>query len=330
MNFNLKILFAVFILLFLGCKNETENNLNSEDFEIEEFHPKELTEIDSLKTDKQVENLVNRLLDNENHPFLIRKISEFNGEPRYSYCAKMADPLGIDKAFYKADFDGNQLTDLLVIGDYYDFKIFTVLNHGNDSLELKQLTSRSLRDCVFPKIKDDSIIEYYYYSNYREPNKSGLQKKLLTYKFNDFVELNENPLEHQITEIEFETSGCFGTCPVFKLTLSQNQKSEFKAIAYNFNDEWRRDSNDDEGNFRTILKEENWNELVEILNYIDFENLEESYTVNWTDDQTAILKIHYDNGKTKTIRDYGLIGTFGLSILYKKLFEIRKDQEWKK
>jgi len=53
-----------------------------------------------------------------------------------------------------------------------------------------------------------------------------------------------------------------------------------------------------------------------------------SYRVSWTDDQTSTLKITYDNGKVKTIRDYGLIGTFGLSQAYKLLFDLRGSQPW--
>lgn len=329
MNFSINIIFVVFIFSFVNCKSETEN-ISDLNVETKEFYPKKLTGIDSLKTDQQIENLVNRLLGNENHPFLIRKISEFKENPHYNYCGKIADSLGINKAFYKGDFDGNQLTDLLVIGDYYDFAIFTVLNYGNDSLNLGQLNRDHFPDCAFPKIKNDSIIEYYYQSYNGFAKKDKLEKKLLVYKFNDFIELNENPIEHQITKIEFETSSCFGTCPVFKFTLYQNQSSEFKAIAYNFNDDWKNIIPEGEGIFKAILKKENWNELIEILNYSDFENLEESYAVNWTDDQTAILKVHYDNGKIKEIRDYGLIGTYGLSILYRELFELRNNQDWKK
>ena len=48
-----------------------------------------------------------------------------------------------------------------------------------------------------------------------------------------------------------------------------------------------------------------------------------------TDGQTCGLKITYDNGKTKIIHDYGLIGTFGLDRTYEMLFNLRKNQTWK-
>ena len=70
--------------------------------------------------------------------------------------------------------------------------------------------------------------------------------------------------------------------------------------------------------------------LEEILNYCEFDNLDKEYTVMHTDDQTGDLKITYNNGKVKTISDYGMIGTYGLKILYKKLAELRFNQKWRK
>jgi len=67
---------------------------------------------------------------------------------------------------------------------------------------------------------------------------------------------------------------------------------------------------------------------VNLLNYIDFETLQDNYAVNWTDDQTAKLKVTYDNGKVKSIRDYGLLGTYGLDRVYQLLFELRENQKW--
>ena len=56
----------------------------------------------------------------------------------------------------------------------------------------------------------------------------------------------------------------------------------------------------------------------------------QDYYVDWTDDQDCTLKVVYDNNKVKEVRDYGLIGTFGLKKLYQQLFELRFNQDWKK
>ena len=41
-----------------------------------------------------------------------------------------------------------------------------------------------------------------------------------------------------------------------------------------------------------------------------------------------VRTVTYDNGKVKSIRDYGLLGTYGLDRVYQLLFELRENQKW--
>ncbi len=84
------------------------------------------------------------------------------------------------------------------------------------------------------------------------------------------------------------------------------------------------------GNFNSKIMEDKYNDIVNLLNYVDFETLKDNYAVGWTDDQSSTLKITYDNGKVKSIEDYGLIGTYGLDRIYQLLFELRENQKWTK
>jgi hypothetical protein len=52
--------------------------------------------------------------------------------------------------------------------------------------------------------------------------------------------------------------------------------------------------------------------------------LKDNYNVNWTVDQTGYLNVFFENGDEKQIEDYGMVGTFELSILYDFLFEQRE------
>ena len=63
------------------------------------------------------------------------------------------------------------------------------------------------------------------------------------------------------------------------------------------------------------------------MKYINLEKLENYYEVDWYDDQTVTIEVKY-NGKTKIIKDYGMIGTFGLTKLYSKFFFFRNKIEW--
>jgi hypothetical protein len=152
----------------------------------------------------------------------------------------------------------------------------------------------------------------------------------LTFKFGNFIEYNENPKINKISKIEFATSGCFGTCPVYKLTLNRDSLSIFNAQYYNFNKNREVTYGKEEGVFTTTINKIEFDKLEEILNYCDFDNLYKEYSVMHTDDQTGDLKITYNNGKVKTISDYGMIGTYGLKTLYKKLAELRFNQKWRK
>jgi len=293
------------------------------------FAQKLISKIDSIKTEKEAENLIHTL-DKDYEDFKIKKIADFKEERgENKFCKNIADSLKIDNSFYKADFDNNGYTDLLIIGEYYDFKIFVLMNYGNDSLKINRLTRRSFQNCTFPKITNDSIINYYYFS---EPHifseeKSRLTKKDLIFKFGDFVEYNSKPNSYHIEKIEFQTTMCYGTCPQFFISIDKNKNGVFKAENYNIDKS--KGKVEVKGKFNTVITDNDYNELISLLNYVDFPNLEDNYSVNWTDDQTSTLKITYNDGKVKKISDYGMIGTYGLDRIYSLFFDLRFNQNWK-
>jgi hypothetical protein len=74
------------------------------------------------------------------------------------------------------------------------------------------------------------------------------------------------------------------------------------------------------------LSNEEFKEIIDLLHYIDFENLEEEYNVSYSDAGTTSLKITYDNLKVKNISDYGGMGTRGLTKLYDILLQLKQNQ----
>jgi len=290
------------------------------------------SKIDNLKTESQVENFI-KSLDKKNYEnFTISNIQ--NIETRFgendNYCKKIADSLNIIKSFYKADFDNNGLTDILVIGNYYSFNIFVIMDFGKNNFKIFRLTRKIFQDCVVPEIikkNNETLINYYYKDRPHLRDKEKIVKKTLIYKFGDFIEYNENPKKYNIEKIEYQTSMCFGTCPKFNITIDNNKNATFNAQAFNRK---RRKGRKIKGKFKTKIKEKDYNNIIDLLNYIDFPNLKDNYAVNWTDDQSCTLTITYNNGKVKKIDDYGLIGTFGLNKLYNIMFGLRFNQKWKK
>jgi Domain of unknown function (DUF6438) len=141
----------------------------------------------------------------------------------------------------------------------------------------------------------------------------------------DFVEFNPIVIKHRIERIAFTTSYCFGNCPRFDLSIDQKRYGKLYAGTDNID---KKNNQKMEGDYAAIIKDTDYNKIICLLNYINFETLKDKYAVNWTDDQSCTLTITYDGGKVKKIEDYGLIGTFGLDRVYQVLFDLRFNQDW--
>lgn len=321
---------------------------------------KTLSKIDSLKNDLEVENFIHSCSKDKTDAlakFELRTIKNFSVDLISNKIKKIADSLGIKQSYYKGDFDHNGKTDLLFIGDnkkcitysketdesFCDTSVNVIFDRDNTYV-LKDLLPNH-HDFVVPRplqINGKDYISIFYELNgfifESEKEKERTLSQTLTYQWDDFIEYNPNPPSHSITKIVYQTSQCFGTCPIFTLELNKKGSSSFRAKVFNFIDEndpkaeekAMKNYKKGEGNFTTQIRSADFEKIEKILNYINFPTLQDGYAVSWTDDQSSRLKITYDNGKTKTIEDYGLVGTYGLKSLYKMLFDLRFNQDWKK
>jgi hypothetical protein len=286
--------------------------------------------IDSIQKKAQIDSLL-AAIDGKYSYFKVNQSLKFVKD-KYSEtdCQKIADSLGVNP-WYKADFDNNGLTDILVIGEAYDFAILCIMDMGNNQYKINPLTIRTFQECTFPIMKREGnipIIDYYFMTNLKDgewdkPRK--LEKIKLIYKFGDFVELNEKPSKHSIQKIEYSTFGCLGSCPAFRLFINVNNFSKWEAKFNNsINGEEYR------GLYTTKINKKDLSMITDLLNYMDFTRMDSSYSVSWSDAQFADITIIYDNGKVKKIRDYGKIGTYGLNRLHTLLFKLRENQDWVK
>ncbi len=309
--------FRVLILLitmfsFFTCLSQAKTDILSP--------TKHHNKIDDIENAKQIQALL-KSIDKRYSDFKVIDPSASTDKN----CNFFFDSLKI-KSYTKADFDNNGYTDILVIGQWSHPSIVCIFDNGGNKFSINRLTRRSFQDCSFPVVTMNGtqpFIDYYYFKepeDWRQYDTSiTLQSKKLIYKFGDFIEYNDLAKNYNIQKIEYETTMCFGTCPVFKLTINSDHSAKYDALKFNKPD----------GEFNGTIDAKTYSELVELLNYIDFPNLKENYSVGWTDDQTCTLKITYDNGKTKTITDYGKIGTYGLDRVYSILFSLRQNQKWK-
>lgn len=277
--------------------------------------------INSLKTDKDVEEFLKTL----NKDFA--KDNKFKIQPT-EIIAKRLDCDGVFKQFEmknweKTDITNDGLTDLVFIADWYGFLSYALIDNGNNSFSFFRFSKNSFENCEF--VKPIRIGSKNYLKIFRktyEPDtannqpfnyKSAQVFDTLTYLFNSFIELNHTGQKSiEIESIEINTSYCFGTCPSFNLKLIKNGMATFEGIGYT----------EQNGKSSKRLSPETFKELAALATYIDIKGLRNNYAVNWTDDQSVILKIIFKDKSIKTIKDYGMQGTFGLSAIYSKLMKI--------
>ncbi|SDC57095.1 DUF6438 domain-containing protein [Pedobacter soli] len=277
--------------------------------------------IDSLKTDQDVE----RFLKQINKDFA--KDTNFSIQTT-EQLAKNLDCEGIFqkwrmKNWEKVDITNDGLTDLIFIGSWSGYFSAAVVDIGSNNFKFYSFSKNTFENCEFVKptrIASRNHLKIFRKTN--EPDKANNQpfqyKSLLvfdtlTFKFNDFIEFNAHEAKKdEIEAIEINTSYCFGTCPSFNLKLVKSGMAYYEGIGYT----------KQTGKSTKKLSPDTFNELAALANYINIKSLKNDYAVNWTDDQTATLKITFKDKSTKVIKDYGMQGTFGLSAIYSKMMTL--------
>lgn len=289
------------------------------------------SKIDSLVTEDQVKQFL-VATDPYYENFIVMKAGDYRDEHSDSvFCKKIADSLTIDKSFYKADFDQNGYTDLLLSGKQYEFEVMVIMNQGNNNYTTTYLNGAMWMESSFPKL--DSIdgipvIDYSFKTprRYRDTTSCvSLTKTRLIYRFGGFVEYNAVPAEHTISKVDYEAFGCWGTSPVFKMTIDMTGKGLLEPIDNN-----KKGKLELKGKYTGTIKSAQYKELTELVNYIDFPNLLNEYSIWISDNPRGVLKITYDDGKTFLIDDYGMQGTYGLKRVYQLLEEMRFKGVWNK
>lgn len=142
----IKAFFQIIILsiLFLSCKKQTDNKV---------LH--KINYIDSIQNAKQITDLILKI-DNRYNEFKINDSLKFENRHSDKNYTKIADSLKV-QPWTKADFDNNGLSDILVIGKWYDHSVICILDK-NGKYELKPITRRSFQNCTFPVVENNKIL----------------------------------------------------------------------------------------------------------------------------------------------------------------------------
>jgi hypothetical protein len=266
-------------------------------------------DIDNLKTKSDIEN------------FLAQKVDTSWSKENLFETTYDKDTSSFGKGkFLKLDLDNNGLTDLIINGKYF----FAITDNGNGHYESHfidrgtfMLDKHTLKNIVYKDNRPLLVIGKYNEFNFAKESNSKTDTLVLMY--GNFYEFNSTPDNLKIEEINFSTSPCYGTCPIFDLKIKADRKAKYNAKQYN----------EKKGKYKTTIDSISFYNILQTINYIKMANLKDNYSVNWTDDQTITIEIKFNNGQIKQISDYGGIGTFGLEHLYDQIFALRKTQKWK-
>jgi hypothetical protein len=261
-------------------------------------------EIDDLKTASDVNQFLKKI------------------DPKYAdtlMLEEKATPAGEfgKNTFHKVDLDGNGQTDLIVESKY----LFAVTDK-NDLVMVDHGGFTFYRYALFKveKVGGDTLLRVRPRKDTDLPQPPSEDELTLTFKFGGFIEYNSTPDHMKIESVTLSTSGCFGSCPIFTISIKADRSATYQAKQFN----------KQQGEFKGTIAPVDYDRLLGIINYMRLGSLKNEYAVPWTDDQGAKLTIKYDGGKVKQISDYGMIGTYGLENLYDRFFELRESQKWSK
>jgi hypothetical protein len=231
------------------------------------------------------------------------------------------DTGGLQDRFFKLDMDGDGRTDLVIngvwlivvmdLGDHYE--LHNLGEVGSDYHGVQGLLAID-SGAVLKRL----LVRMEKGGDWRSMDSAKFYTDTLVPFSGGMTEYNAHPdTGFRFEGLKVSTTMCFGTCPVFEMQIDTNRRVWYHATEFNKQN----------GQFTGGMPAAAYDRLVELLRYLPLDRLDRDYKVNWTDDQTITLEIHYD-GKVKQVTDYGEIGTYGLRILYGMLFRYRDLIQW--
>jgi hypothetical protein len=195
--------------------------------------------------------------------------------------------------------------------------------------ETKNKTEKEERKTIFYgtktkyKIVDDSLYIFNLISKKWDASKIvEINSKTLKLNSDKKIILEFSKLHYKENEKEdfdkiiISKSPCFGTCPINNIEINKNGEIYYYGAHYNSKN----------GYFKSRINSNEFNDMEKSLKKINFLNLKDNYSANWTDDQEVNVTFVKDNKIIKSISDYGRqspknfrINIAPLTYLYQKL-----------
>ena len=290
-------------------------------------------------------NTIDRLRTTEEVVEFAKSVNpDFNKDTRFKFQLRASETIAKDlqcggivdewniKNWEKADLNNDGLTDLLIMPYWYEYKSYAIIDKGKGRFKVHEISRSPFEECELSKPLRMGKKNYLKIYQKRQETISLTDVKevivvdTLTFKFDELVELNDQPADYSIRSVTLQQSSSEIGPPVFSLKITREGDTEYdREPSYVYKD--KEVSLVRKGNFKKNLGQETFIGLVEMLNYIKIKELRDSYSVSWFHAGNITLTVEFANGEVKEISDYGMQGTFGLMAVYSRLTELASQIE---
>lgn len=117
--------------------------------------------------------------------------------------------------------------------------------------------------------------------------------------------------------ITLERTACFGSCPVYKVTLFRNGEARLEAEAH-------MPLN---GVYRGKIDIRTFARICFVLERFGFASFKADYQAPWTDSATCIVTVRTKRGE-KSVSDYGEVGPIELWAIQSAIDRVRESIHW--
>lgn len=232
------------------------------------------------------------------------------------------------RKWIKSDFNKDGKLDLIFSGRIYTQLAVLAFMSNGDSIECNYLGNSIAM--YYPsgiselKINETNLllINSFVRNDMQYEIASSYKADTLIYKLGGFIELSKSHKNSiEFDSVIFKTlSPWMGLVEIPKMKILSNGS----IILYRNSGTYLRDSalwiN---GMRETWVSKEVMSDLKSILGYISFGELNTDYETKYVYDLSTAITEVYHKVEMKRVRDYGWHGTYGLSLLYKKLNEAK-------
>jgi hypothetical protein len=118
--------------------------------------------------------------------------------------------------------------------------------------------------------------------------------------------------------ISLHRTPCYGTCPVYTVTLYRTGKAEFEAISHL----------PTLGKFTGEIDPFTYGRLCYLIDNSHFKEMKSSYRASWTDDSTCVVTVTEGTSRSE-VSDYGRVGPIELWAIQELIDAIREKIQWK-